>query len=454
MVSALVLHGVLLTYAQGQLFGRESYRDDGMTLHSEIGFGPQSSTVELSRAPRRVVWKSGAQTVDREIPAGTVVIENGSWQCYALAAEQFPEAAEKPVAVKAFVPSKNATLDATLSIKKGEKGARTVEVSSAALKVIVEIGADGKVQHASVPAQGLDVRPERAEPDFVVEEPFMVVGGHDVQISGIVWRPRAATEKKIPVVLIVHGSGSLDRNGPVDLYRDLAESLAARGIATARYDKRGLGLSGKNFDFGKVVMGDFIDDAEAVAKMLRRDPRFSSLTLLGHSEGALIGTVVSTRVPLDGFLSVAGAGRPFRVVMAEQIGRQLDPIQANELDHLLGALVQGKPLGTLRPPFDTLFPEAVQPFLRSELALNPAALLKWTKVPMVILQGDTDVQITVADAKALAAARPDAKLVVIHRMNHLLKEEAVAKLPQASYSDPSRPLAPGIIDAIVAGVKK
>ncbi len=452
MVAAMVLQGVLLTWAQGQVFGRESYRDDGKTLRSEISFGRFSSTVEITRGPRRVVWRSGAKKVDQEIAPGTMIIENGDWQGYAVAADWFPEAAEKPIAVKAFVPSANATVDATLSIKKGPAGARTIEFSTAGNTVSVEIAADGRVIHAVVPRQGLVVKPEPAPPAQAIEEPIVVDSG-GVKIAGVVWRPRAAVGK-VPVVLIVHGSGSQDRDGPRDLYRTLAEALLARGIATVRYDKRGLRESGKNFDFAKVVMEDFIADATAMARALRADSRFSSLTLLGHSEGALIGTVVSTRVPLDGFISVAGAGRPYHVVMREQLARQLDPAQLAELDRLLAALVDGKPLGTVKPPFDNVFPEAVQPFLRSELGLDPAALLKPTKVPTVIIQGDTDVQITVGDAKALAAARPDAKLVVIPKMNHLMKEEAVATLPQLSYTDATRPLAPGIIDAIVAGVKR
>ncbi|MFO7177515.1 MAG: hypothetical protein DIU78_002340 [Pseudomonadota bacterium] len=72
----------------------------------------------------------------------------------------------------------------------------------------------------------------------------------------------------------------------------------------------------------------------------------------------------------------------------------------------------------------------------------------------VVVQGDTDIQISVADAKALAANRKDARLSIVPHMNHVLKEEQELSASQASYTEPTRKLAPGLVDAVVAGVAR
>ena len=82
------------------------------------------------------------------------------------------------------------------------------------------------------------------------------------------------------------------------------------------------------------------------------------------------------------------------------------------------------------------------------------SFLRAQSTPTTVIQGATDMQVTVTDARALAAARPGIHLTLLPETNHVLKHEAVAALPQASYADPSMPLAPGVIEAIVAGVAR
>src|SRR5215831_3702825 len=99
---ATAVAGVLVTTQGGKEIARETFRDDGQTLRSEIAGGGQSITVTLTRAPRRAIVEVGGQTITRDLPPGTVALENGHWQAYALAAEQYPQARE-PVAVKVLV---------------------------------------------------------------------------------------------------------------------------------------------------------------------------------------------------------------------------------------------------------------------------------------------------------------------------------------------------------------
>ncbi|MGH9904874.1 MAG: hypothetical protein ACRD8U_04715, partial [Pyrinomonadaceae bacterium] len=132
------------------------------------------------------------------------------------------------------------------------------------------------------------------------------------------------SHSRVPVVLIIAGSGPTDRDGnsialkgPNNSLKLLAEALAAVGIASVRYDKRAVGETGKMMQLAaekaKIVLREedlsfetFIDDAVGWGKLIRADRRFSSLTILGHSEGSLIGMVAAQRRSAQAFVSVAG----------------------------------------------------------------------------------------------------------------------------------------------------
>ena len=260
------------------------------------------------------------------------------------------------------------------------------------------------------------------------------------------------------MVVFIAGSGPTDRDGnsllglQTDAYRKLAEALAARGIASLRYDKRGVGKSGVAFDPSQVTLGDFVSDAAAVLAQVRGDARLGPVVVLGHSEGGLIALSLARTRPVDGLVLVATAGRPLATLLREQLGRQLDAPAMAELDRVMSALRSGAPVEPVLPPIDRVLPPATRAFLRSEMDVDPVPLLRGLRVPAAIVQGDSDAQVTVVDARLLAAARPDAKLTVIARMNHVFRDEASAALPQASYTDPTRPLSAGLVDAVATAV--
>ena len=90
----------------------------------------------------------------------------------------------------------------------------------------------------------------------------------------------------------------------------------------------------------------------------------------------------------------------------------------------------------------------------SWLSLDPAAILAELKQPVFILQGDTDLQVSVEDARRLAAARSDTHLTILNGVNHVLKsapKERTANM--ATYNDPDLPLAPGVVDTVVNWIK-
>jgi alpha-beta hydrolase superfamily lysophospholipase len=109
----------------------------------------------------------------------------------------------------------------------------------------------------------------------------------------------------------------------------------------------------------------------------------------------------------------------------------------------------------MHPALQKLFAPQVQPFLMNEMAMDPAKLAGSTKVPVLILQGGRDLQVSEADAKALAAAQPKAKLVLIPAMNHVLKDVASddRAANAATYADPSIPVDSTLVDAIAGFVR-
>ena len=264
-----------------------------------------------------------------------------------------------------------------------------------------------------------------------------------------------------PVVLIISGSGPTDRNGNSAVIpgannglRYLAEGLAAEGIASLRYDKRGVAESkaaGKSE--AETRFDDFIEDAVLWGQRLRADKRFSALVVAGHSEGSLIGMVAAQRLGADGYVSVAGAGRRIDTIILEQVKPQLTPEQYTQSEAVFKSLLAGKTVADISEN-DVLFRPSVQPYLISWLKYDPAKEVVKLGVPVLITQGTHDLQVTVEDAKALAAAKPAARLLLVEGMNHTLKDApADPKQQGPAYTDPSLPVTPKFLAEVVAFVK-
>ena len=272
--------------------------------------------------------------------------------------------------------------------------------------------------------------------------------------------------KDAPMVLIIPGSGPTDRDGNSPLgvaaapYRLLAEEMGKRGISSVRIDKRGMfGSKGAIPDANKVTIADYAADIHAWVASIRKSTGVKCVWVLGHSEGGMVALVAAQR-PKDicGVMTVAAVGRKVGTVMRDQL--RANPANAPILDAALGAidaLEAGKRVdsATLPAPLQTLFNDDVQPFLIDLFAEDPAGLAAALKVPLLIVQGDKDIQVSVDDAKSLAAAQPKAGLALLPGVNHVLKlpagEDRAANL--RAYADPSLPIAPSVVEAIAKFVK-
>jgi uncharacterized protein len=273
--------------------------------------------------------------------------------------------------------------------------------------------------------------------------------------------PRGAA-KPGPAVLLIAGSGPTDRDGnsivasikPANL-KLIAQGLAAAGIPSLRYDKRGLAKSAPAMvREADLRFTTYIDDAATFARFLKAQPNVTCVILLGHSEGALIAALAAQQVATCGVIEVAGIGRPLGVVMREQLAAQpMTPEMRTAVETALTELEHGRETPNI-PGLESLFRPSVQPYLISQLTLDPTKALAAAKAPVLILQGDNDLQVQVEDARRLHAARPDAKLVILPGVNHVLKTAPTDRAGNiAAYADPERPLAPGVMPAILAFVR-
>jgi hypothetical protein len=259
------------------------------------------------------------------------------------------------------------------------------------------------------------------------------------------------------VALIIAGSGPTDRNGNIggmpganDSYRMLARALAERGIASVRYDKRGIAASGAAATSeAELRFETYVEDAVAWLRLLREDPRFSTVTAVGHSEGSLIGMLAARQAGADRFVSLAGVGRPAAEVLRGQLRPALPAALWAESERILRGLAGGEQTATVPAELMALYRPSVQPYLISWFRYHPAEELARLTIPALVVQGTTDVQVTVGDAEALAGSRQGVRLEIIEGMNHVLKRvdgDRVAQQP--SYFDPSLPLVPEVVEAV------
>ncbi|MFN4353908.1 alpha/beta hydrolase [Parvibaculum sp.] len=264
------------------------------------------------------------------------------------------------------------------------------------------------------------------------------------------------------VALILPGSGPTDRNGNFpegenDSLKLLADGLAAKGIATLRIDKRGVGASfAAAPDEADLRAETYVEDALAWSDFLQAELPDARLFLIGHSEGALLASLTAQQRDVSGIVLVAGVGRPAPDLIREQIsGSSMSDELKRRSDELLETLKRGETDDNVPRELAPLYRPSVQPYLISWFAYDPAREFAKLTIPALIIHGSHDLQVPTADAMLLAAARPDATFVTVEQMNHVLKSAPIDRAENIStYADPARPLAQGLIDTIADFIGK
>ena len=283
------------------------------------------------------------------------------------------------------------------------------------------------------------------------------------KINGKIGLPDA---EKPPIVLLIAGSGPTDMDGNTNSggfsmknksLKLLAEGLAQRGIATLRIDKRGIASSSAATKKERDLrFEDYVTDVQGWIDRLSEDSRFSDVFVLGHSEGSLIGMLASVDNPkVKGFISLAGAGRPAYDIIEEQLSGQ--PAEVRHLVKSINdSLKAGKEVSNIPMGLMALFRPSVHPYLISWYRYNPQEVIAKLRQPVLIIQGDKDVQVSEEDAKLLEQSLPKAQFQILKDMNHVLKtcESVDMQVQQATYANPDLPVQEDLLITIEKFVKR
>jgi len=265
--------------------------------------------------------------------------------------------------------------------------------------------------------------------------------------------------KKLPLVIIIAGSGPTDRNGNqqgmfTNAYKLMADDLFIQNIATFRYDKRMIGESkGINTKEEDLRFDDYIDDVVTIINFFKNEQKFSKIIVAGHSEGSLLAMVAIQKSSVNGYISLAGAGQSADKILKEQLKNQPEPFKS-EAFSTIDSLVEGKKVENIKYS-SMLFRKSVQPYIISWLKYDPQKEIKKIQIPILIIQGTTDLQVSLNDAQNLYKAQPKAELFIIEGMNHILKNaEADRQKNILTYNNPSLPLSTTLINKISSFVNQ
>jgi len=287
-----------------------------------------------------------------------------------------------------------------------------------------------------------------------------------VRLAGTLTIPEMPSPSRYPAVLLLAGSGKLDRDGNAAMFRtfflrQLADTLSRSGFVTLRYDKRGAGRS--QGDFGQIDLETLVKDAQAALRYLRMRPEVDSnrVAVVGHSEGGTIGPMICARGGrVAALVIMAGAGRPLDQLIYDQT-RYLIELRGGSPEEREAQLAQVKSLiekvrsGQQKGPT----PFGPSGWLRQHLEQDPLAIVKNVRCPVLILNGKKDYQVSAEkDAKALEkalreAGNQDVTLKIYPDLDHLFMRVEGRSTPQL-YLDPRRKIAPQVKTDLVKWLRQ
>jgi dienelactone hydrolase len=291
-----------------------------------------------------------------------------------------------------------------------------------------------------------------------------------VTLAGTLTFPAAPS--RVPALLMIPGSGAMDRNGNgdglnTDLYRHLARHLAQMGYVTLRYDKRGVGGSKlPEKEKGKTTLGQVARDALAALRYLRQQPEVDPkrVGIIGYEDGALIGMALAGEMsePPKVLVCLAPPGRTPALILRENLqqgwrleGMTEDKIRrrVEDFDKALVALYYRLPLPSLYEEVAPYFMSPDRPYLQEFYFENPVARLKAVKIPVLLLYGEMDRRVSpkldgeLLWQQARLAGNSRVELKVLSGTGHAFKLSPAGDT-QEVLTNPQVPLAPGLVDAL------
>ncbi|HEX8906544.1 MAG TPA: alpha/beta fold hydrolase, partial [Longimicrobiaceae bacterium] len=342
-------------------------------------------------------------------------------------------------------------------------GADSAVLSIAGVEVRARTDAAGRLLGAAVAAQQLTIERTAgaslaaphadysapAGAPYTAEEVRVPTPG-GFRLAGTLTLPKER-RGRIPAVVTITGSGQEDRDEALSgvrgyrPFRQVADTLGRRGIAVLRVDDRGFGAS--EGDVTRATSQDFAGDVAAAVAYLRSRPEIDPerIALVGHSEGGIIAPMVAVQDPrIRALVLIAGTSRTGRRIIEYQLRNPL------EHDTTLTAARRDSALRAGRAMVDSMVSQI--PWMRFFMDYDPLTTARQVRQPVLILQGQNDMQVTADQAPELAAAiraggNRDVTVRVFPGINHLLIPDAVG-LPSGYARLANTNVAPQVLGAL------
>lgn len=279
----------------------------------------------------------------------------------------------------------------------------------------------------------------------------LTIWNDSIQLPGTLTYDK--TLSKQPLVIFIQGSGNPDRNGnqlqmgiKANYIKMLRDSLNQKGIAFYSFDKRNVTKANIKHLLKSMTFEGLIEDVKTTISHFKDDSRFNNITLIGHSQGSLVAMLAITE-DIDNYISLAGLGEPMDKTLITQLSNQNKELAESAKAHIQ----ELKNTGTIKdihPYLMSIFAKPNHEFLKSYFKFDPVKEIQQIKIPILIVNGDKDIQVPVSHAQHLHEANPKSELVIITHMNHVLKQIEKDADNMPSYYTDSFPLAENLVETI------
>lgn len=431
--------------------------DDGSSMKIKVSFNGAE------------VKMISPQEASGQTDAEALILENGIGHQYYFFVRRYDKQKGGVQQFKMFVPSVMQTAPLSLELKgainplpgKPTKLEHYRAVIANAINADIIVDASGKLVLLSFPTQKLEAvreeyatsiealhaalaaAPKKADIDYSapMNAPFtaeeVTVQAKGFTLAGTLLLPKTGA-RPFPAVITITGSGQQTRDEPIPIVglekyapmRQIAETLASRGIAVLRVDDRGVGKSGGFDVLANSTTLDFADDVRAQVNYLRSraeiDPK--RIALIGHSEGGIIAPMVAAGdSQIAAIVIMAGSAVRGDQITIAQLNEALKgqttmteeqkEKQRAEQREMIQAVIAGGDLSK--------YPAQVRvPWIKEFWSYDPLPTIRRVRQPILVLHGALDRQVTADQAAmieqaARAAGNKDVSVHVFPNLNHL-----------------------------------
>ncbi|SEL34030.1 hypothetical protein SAMN04487910_2184 [Aquimarina amphilecti] len=266
------------------------------------------------------------------------------------------------------------------------------------------------------------------------------------------------SDDSVPLIIFIMDSGAINREGndrmsKNDAFKLLAIELAKKGVASYRYDKRLFKIDAVGIREHEILLEHFIQDAKSIVTYFKENGNYTKVVLAGHGQGSLIG-IMAAKGNVDGFISIAGNAQSVDQIVIQQLEKQAPGLDKSAAVAFADLKEKGRAMN-YDPALESIFGYKLQPFMKSWIKYTPSEEIKDLNIPILVLQGDKDLQVEVSEAEKLKEAVPNAEYVIIENMNHILREIKGSRLENhKSYNEYWLKIMPEVTTSIVNFVKK